>query len=34
MQLERISSGSILKSIRSSDLKKIRIILPSKEIQN
>jgi len=33
MQLERISSGSILKSIRSSDLKKVKIILPSKEIQ-
>ena len=34
MQLERISSGSILQSIRSSDLKKIKIILPPKEIQN
>lgn len=34
MQLERISSGSILKSIRSSDLKKVRIVLPSKEIQD
>lgn len=33
MQLERISSGSILQSIRSSDLKKIKILLPSKEIQ-
>jgi len=33
MQLERISSGSILKSIRSSDLKKVKIILPPKEIQ-
>jgi len=33
MQLERISSGSILKSIRSSDLKKVRIILPPKKIQ-
>ena len=33
MQLERISSGSILQSIRSSDLKKIKIILPPKEIQ-
>ncbi len=33
MQLERISSGSILKSIRSSDLKKIKIILPDKSIQ-
>jgi restriction endonuclease S subunit len=34
MQLERISSGSILQSIRSSDLKKVRIILPEdKEIQ-
>ena len=34
MQLERISSGSILQSIRSSDLKKIRIILPAKEIRD
>ena len=34
MQLERISSGSILKSIRSSDLKKIKIILPPKDIQD
>jgi len=34
MQLERISSGSILKSIRSSDLKKIKIILPPKEVQD
>ena len=33
MQLEKISSGSILKSIRLSDLKKIKIILPKKEIQ-
>jgi len=33
MQLERISSGSILQSIRSSDLKKIKIILPPIEIQ-
>ena len=33
MQLERISSGSILQSIRSSDLKKIKIILPPKEVQ-
>ena len=33
MQLERISSGSILQSIRSSDLKKIKILLPTKEIQ-
>ena len=33
MQLERISSGSILQSIRSSDLKKVKIILPSKKIQ-
>lgn len=32
MQLERISSGSILKSIRSSDLKKVRIIIPSDEL--
>ncbi|MDR3338511.1 MAG: N-6 DNA methylase [Candidatus Symbiothrix sp.] len=34
MQLERISSGSILQSIRSSDLKKIKIILPTTAIQN
>lgn len=34
MQLERIASGSILQSIRSSDLKKIQIILPEKEIQD
>ena len=34
MQLERISSGSILQSIRSSDLKKVKIILPPKDIQN
>lgn len=34
MQLERISSGSILKSIRSSDLKKVKIICPKLEIQN
>ncbi len=34
MQLERISSGSILQSIRSSDLKKIKIILPPTNIQN
>jgi len=33
MQLERISSGSILQSIRSSDLKKIRIVLPDKKIR-
>lgn len=33
MQLERISSGSILKSIRSSDLKKIKIVLPPIDIQ-
>jgi restriction endonuclease S subunit len=33
MQLERVSSGSILKSIRSSDLRKVKIILPPKEIQ-
>ena len=33
MQLERISSGSILQSIRSSDLKKIKIILPDPAIQ-
>ncbi len=34
LQLERISSGSILQSIRSSDLKKIKIILPPLEVQN
>lgn len=34
MQLERISSGSILKSIRSSDLKQVKIILPPEEVQN
>ena len=34
MQLERVSSGSILKSIRLSDLKKIKIILPPEEVQN
>lgn len=33
MQLERVSSGSILKSIRSSDLRKVRIILPHIELQ-
>jgi type I restriction enzyme M protein len=33
MQLERISSGSILQSIRSSDLRKVKIILPSLDIQ-
>jgi type I restriction enzyme M protein len=33
MQLERISSGSILQSIRSSDLKQVKIILPPIEIQ-
>ncbi|MFN0280008.1 MAG: N-6 DNA methylase [Pyrinomonadaceae bacterium] len=33
MQLERIASGSILQSIRSSDLKRIRIILPPKPIR-
>jgi len=33
MQLERISSGSILQSIRSSDLKKIKIIMPPAKIQ-
>jgi hypothetical protein len=33
MQLERVSSGSILQSIRSSDLKKIKIILPPIEVQ-
>ncbi len=34
LQLERISSGSILQSIRSSDLKQIMIVLPPLEIQN
>ncbi len=34
MQLERISSGSILKSIRSSDLKKVRIIIPPDELRD
>ena len=34
LQLERISSGSILQSIRSSDLKKVEAILPPIEIQN
>jgi type I restriction enzyme M protein len=34
MQLERISSGSILKSIRSSDLKRVKVILPPKEIRD
>ena len=34
LQLERISSGSILQSIRSSDLKNVDIILPPIEIQN
>ena len=33
MQTERVSSGSILQSIRSSDLKKIKIILPPMEVQ-
>jgi restriction endonuclease S subunit len=33
MQLERIATGSILQSIRSSDLKKIKIILPPKNVQ-
>ncbi|MCX6760442.1 MAG: N-6 DNA methylase [Candidatus Nealsonbacteria bacterium] len=33
MQLDRVSSGSILQSIRSSDLKKIKIILPPKDVQ-
>jgi len=33
-QLERVSSGSILQSIRSSDLRKIKVILPPIEIQN
>lgn len=34
LQLERISSGSILQSIRSSDLKKIMVVLPPLDIQN
>ncbi|QMU65356.1 MAG: hypothetical protein GKR88_14365 [Flavobacteriaceae bacterium] len=33
LQLERISSGSILQSIRSSDLKKIMVILPPIDVQ-
>jgi restriction endonuclease S subunit len=33
LQLERISNGSILKSIRSSDLKKVKVILPPKDVQ-
>jgi len=33
MQLERISSGSILQSIRSSDLRKVKIILPPLPVQ-
>ncbi len=33
MQLERISSGSILQSIRSCDLRKIKIILPPERIR-
>ena len=34
LQLERISSGSILQSIRLSDLKKVDVVLPPIEIQN
>ncbi|TAE03655.1 MAG: restriction endonuclease subunit M [Bacteroidetes bacterium] len=34
LQLQRVSSGSILQSIRSSDLRKIKIILPPLEIQD
>jgi type I restriction enzyme M protein len=34
LQLERISSGSILQSIRSSDLKNVEVILPRREIQD
>lgn len=34
LQLERISSGSILQSIRSSDLKKVEVILPPLQIQH
>lgn len=34
LQLERISSGSILQSIRSSDLKDTMVILPPMDIQN
>lgn len=34
LQLERIASGSILQSIRSSDLKQIMIIVPPLSIQN
>ncbi len=32
--MRRLESGSILQSIRSSDLKKIKIILPPEEMQN
>ncbi|MDE0472483.1 MAG: N-6 DNA methylase [Ekhidna sp.] len=34
LQLERIASGSILQSIRSTDLKKMMVILPPMDIQN
>jgi len=34
LQLDRISSGSILQSIRSSDLKDTMVILPPMDIQN
>lgn len=34
LQFEQISSGSILQSIRTSDIKKIKILLPPLEIQN
>ena len=34
LQLERISSGSILQSIRSSDLKQVMVVLPPMEMQN
>lgn len=34
LQLERISSGSILQSIRSSDLKEVLVIIPPMKIQN
>ena len=33
LQLERVSSGSILQSIRSSDLKNVNVLLPPIEIQ-
>ena len=32
-QLERTAGGSILQSVRSSDLKKLKVILPPEDIQ-